>query len=157
MLDVVDSLARASSGMPINCRRFVDMFVASGQLIVPSLGDQPRPIRGQRTIFKHCEDLLEKYAQIGEKRELWELDARTFFPMNFSTCNRSPDSFVTGKVFVAGRTASFERVVTLLTKTTRCRIALRGITSISVDENFQIIGMCLCDWRAWWGGVFDCF
>ena len=65
MLAVVDSLAKAASGMPVNCRRFVDHFVASGQLIMPSGKNEPRVMRGQRTLFTQCEALMQTFSQIG--------------------------------------------------------------------------------------------
>jgi len=118
MLTVVDALMKAASGQPTNCRRFVDLFIASGRLILPNLDaskTQPRMIQGQRSMFAECEALTKKYSSI--------------------------DAFATGKIFVAGHSASFERTLVFVTSETRCRFVLRGITSISVNDQFEIVEM----------------
>jgi len=112
----VDSLTRAASGQPVTCRRFVDLFIDNGRLIMPNLDaskTSPSILNGQRKIFAECESLLSKFSSI--------------------------DSFATGKVYVAGHTASFERTIVFVTNITRCRFVLRGITSISVNEKFEIV------------------
>lgn len=161
MLAVVDSLAKAASGMPVNCRRFVDHFVASGQLIMPSGKNEPRVMRGQRTLFTQCEALMQTFSQIGLVVVVARCSRRCRFSsqsnkrlrvvpmcecvlcgMEWRMCNA--DSFVTGEIYVAGLTASFERTVVFVTSQTRCRIALRGIASLSVDKDYKIIGAYHC-------------
>jgi hypothetical protein len=94
------------------------MFVANGRLILPNLDaskSEPRVVQGQRAVFAECELLNSKYASI--------------------------DTLVLGEKYVAGQSASFERALLFVTNTTRCRFALRGITSISVNDDLRITEM----------------
>lgn len=64
---LVRSWEKALSGKPVNCRRFVDLFVEDGYLHTPAASSDGSlaPIHGQIFIFKSCEEgrYFSKFAQ----------------------------------------------------------------------------------------------
>jgi len=112
--DEIKKFESASSGFPINCRRFVDQFTDNGIIEFPqAIGT--KTIMGQRNMFKYCElNILPEFDQI--------------------------ETFISGDIYVHGLTAVFERTLLLVSKW-RCRFIFKGITQIELNSDLKITKM----------------
>jgi len=114
---------RGLSGKPINCRRFVDLFIDDGvwsspagarNKLAPDMSSKTRVIKGQRAMYSHCEKerLFAGFDQV--------------------------EAFVSGPVTISGFTAAFARTILLVVKDVSCRMTWQGIAVVDYDEEYRI-------------------
>jgi len=119
---------RSLSGKPLNCRRYVDLFIDGGYLHFPA---PSKTLHGQRSIYRSCEE-------------------STFFS-HFGQV----EAFVSGPLyFSVPSTVAFHRTFLLVTNETICRTTLHGITIIEY-QYFQREGetrrqVLIKDWKDHW-------
>merc|ERR1712093_940119 len=96
---------RGLSGKPINCRRFVDLFIDDGVWSSPAgarnksaVETKAHVIKGQRPMYNHCE--------------------RDRFFSGFDQV----EAFVSGPTTISGFTVAFPRTILLIVKDVSCRM-----------------------------------